>query len=278
MYISSYGLYAYNVDDWKIKINSMIPKIIHYCWFGGNPLPESAKKCIDSWRKFLPEYEIKEWNESNYDVHKIPYIHEAYEARKFAFVSDYARFDILYQYGGVYFDTDVQVIKEMDDIVARGPFMGREASAWMTSFGIPTGLTVAPGLGLGAPAGNNIYKEILDHYEGIHFLDKDGSLMTTTVGEHVTSILIKHGLNDDNEHIVNIEGIWIYPADVFCPMDYTKGNLLTLTERSVSIHLYDCSWLDHDTLSWRIHVLKNKLANLFGSKIISWIANVIKGR
>lgn len=97
----------------------MIPKIIHYCWFGGNPLPELAQKCIASWKKFLPDYEIKEWNESNYDVRKIPYIEQAYNAKKYAFVSDYARFDILYQYGGIYFDTDVEVIKPFDEILKR---------------------------------------------------------------------------------------------------------------------------------------------------------------
>jgi len=102
----------------------MIPKIIHYCWFGRNPLPASALKCIYSWRKFLPNYEIKEWNEDNFDVNIIPYTREAYEAKKYAFVSDYARFYILYHYGGLYFDTDVEIIKPMDDIVERGNFYG----------------------------------------------------------------------------------------------------------------------------------------------------------
>ena len=102
----------------------MIPKKIHYCWFGRGPLPDLAKKCIASWRKYLPEYEIKEWNEDNFDVHCIPYCSEAYDAGKYAFVSDYARFKILYEYGGLYFDTDVEVIKAMDDIISRGPFMG----------------------------------------------------------------------------------------------------------------------------------------------------------
>src|SRR5215510_15199585 len=104
----------------------MIPKIIHYCWFGGNPLSELALKCIASWKKYFPNYEIKEWNESNYDVHKIPYTSEAYNAKKYAFVSDYARFDILYQYGGIYFDVDVEVIKQFGDILNDTGFMGME--------------------------------------------------------------------------------------------------------------------------------------------------------
>ena len=108
----------------------MIPKIIHYCWFGRGPLPELAQKCIASWKKYLPDYEIKEWNEDNFDVNILPYTAEAYQAKKYAGVSDYARFWILYQYGGIYFDTDVEVIRPIDDIVVRG-------NRWTTSIPIP---------------------------------------------------------------------------------------------------------------------------------------------
>jgi mannosyltransferase OCH1-like enzyme len=122
----------------------MIPKVIHYCWFGRNPLPPFAVKCIESWKKFLPGYEIKEWNEDNFDVNIIPYTQEAYEARKYAFVSDYARFYILYHHGGIYFDTDVEVIKSIDDIIERGAFMGCENEAKPGA----TALAVGPWPGL----------------------------------------------------------------------------------------------------------------------------------
>ena len=124
----------------------MIPKIIHYCWFGGKPLPESARKYIASWRKYFPDYEIKEWNENNFDVNIISYTAEAYKARKYAFVSDFARFWILYHHGGLYFDTDVEVIGSFDDIIARGPFMGCESGLRPME---GDSLLVAPGLGLG---------------------------------------------------------------------------------------------------------------------------------
>ena len=132
----------------------MIPKVIHYCWFGRNPLPSLAIKCIESWRKYLPDYEIKEWNEDNFDVNIIPYTQEAYQVGKYAFVSDYARFWILYKYGGLYFDTDVEVIKPMDDIIARGPFMGCEKDVSDTSVA-----SVAPGLGLGVNPGRGPWVE-----------------------------------------------------------------------------------------------------------------------
>ena len=123
----------------------MTPQIIHYCWFGRNPLPDLALKCIASWRKYLPDYEIKEWNEDNFDVNIIPYTAEAYKAKKYAFVSDYARFYILYKYGGLYFDTDVEVIRPISDILNNGAFMGCECDGMSKS----SPITVAPGLGLG---------------------------------------------------------------------------------------------------------------------------------
>ena len=131
----------------------MIPKVIHYCWFGRNPLPESAVKCIDSWRKFMPDYEIKEWNEDNFDVNAIPYTAEAYQMKKYAFVSDYARFWILYQYGGLYFDTDVELIKPIDDIVEKGPFMGIEETCKIIPVNLVGYPLVNPGLGISVEQG-----------------------------------------------------------------------------------------------------------------------------
>lgn len=107
----------------------MIPKIIHYCWFGRNPIPVEYQRYIESWKKFLPDYEIKEWNEDNFDVNIIPFTKEAYDVKKYAYVSDYARLKILYDNGGVYFDTDVEVIRNMDDIIAAGAWMAVEKHA-----------------------------------------------------------------------------------------------------------------------------------------------------
>lgn len=136
----------------------MIPKIIHYCWFGRNPLPELAQKCIASWKKYLPDYEIKEWNEDNFDVNIIPYTAEAYAQKKYAFVSDYARFWILHKYGGIYFDTDVEVIRPIDDIIARGNFMGFETDPNPAKGDASEG-SVAPGLGLGVAPGLGIIEK-----------------------------------------------------------------------------------------------------------------------
>lgn len=211
----------------------MIPKIIHYCWFGRNPLPEMAKKCISSWKKYLPDYEIKEWNEDNFDVNIIPYTAEAYRAKKYAFVSDYARFWILYKYGGLYFDTDVEVIKSMDEIIARGPFMGCENKAEKGA----TTLGVAPGLGL--------YEMLVKSYEGESFINKDGSYNQITIVKRTTQLLCELGLKNTDE-IQCVAGVNIYPVDYFCPMN-RFNHKIEITPNTVSIHHYDASWQTPET-------------------------------
>ena len=211
----------------------MIPKVIHYCWFGRNPLPKSAKKCIASWKKFFNDYEIKEWNEDNFDVNIIPYTHDAYEAKNYAFVSDYARFWILFHYGGLYFDIDVEVIKPMEDLVEKGAFMGWE-TAEKNAF-------VNPGLGLCAPKGLLIYKEILDNYQSkMKFYLEDGTRNSYTMIPMVSGLLEKYGLKrDGSEQVIN--GITIYPIDYFNPYHYLIGEL-NKTNNTRSIHWYSMSW------------------------------------
>lgn len=214
----------------------MIPKTIHYCWFGKTPLPTFAKECIKSWRKYLPDYEIKEWNEESFNVNIIPYTKEAYESKKYAFVSDYARFWILYNYGGLYFDTDVEVIKPMDDIIKKGAFMGCECEAQAGT----TACAVAPGLGLGCNPGLKFYKEILEKYESLHFVNKDGSYNLTTIVDYTTDLLCKHGLQNVNE-IQQVGDIYIYPVDYFCPISVHDGKL-RITSNTRTIHHYAQSW------------------------------------
>ena len=271
----------------------MIPKVIHYCWFGRNPLPESAKKCIASWHKYLPDYEIKEWNEDNFDVNIIPYTQQAYEAKKYAFVSDYARFWILYHHGGVYFDTDVEVIRPMDDIIKKGPFMGREKGAYIKATGDNSvevkgdaglgvapglGLGVNPGLGLGVNPGLGLYKELLNLYDSLKFKNEDGTLNTKTIVSYTTEILLNHGLNENNDEPQEVAGVWVYPPDVFCPMDHTQANKITITERTVSIHLYDCSWINHNTLGYKLHLAKIMFARHLGVEFVNICANLIRFR
>jgi mannosyltransferase OCH1-like enzyme len=219
----------------------MIPKKIHYCWFGGNSLPKSAKKCIKSWKKFFPDYEIIQWNEDNYNVNKIQYTKEAYEAKKYAFVSDYARFDILYNEGGIYFDTDVEVIKSFNDILMNGAFMGCEIDGNGTGNTGKEYISVNPGLGIATERGTELFKEIIDFYSEQTFLNADGTLNTETVVTKTTNILKNHGLKDING-IQKVEEITIYPKDYFNPLNNNTGKL-DKTENTHSVHWYSMTWL-----------------------------------
>lgn len=215
----------------------MIPKIIHYCWFGKKPLPKTAINCIDSWKKFFPGYEIKEWNEDNFDVNMISYTAEAYAAKKYAFVSDYARFWILYHYGGIYFDTDVEVIKPMDDILTKGPYLGCEEDTKGQK--IPS---VNPGLGMAAPPKNQLIKEMLDNYAPLHFLSENEEAekgLYKTVVSYLTDLLEEKGLKPISG-IQLIDGFYIYPKEYFNPLSYI--NQLEITSKTYSIHHYAATW------------------------------------
>ncbi len=242
----------------------MIPKMIHYCWFGRNPLPKSVNKCIASWCRFFPDYEIKEWNEDNFDVNIIPYTREAYALKKYAFVSDYARFYILYHYGGLYFDTDVEVIRPMEDILARGAFMGIEQDASLVG--------VAPGLGLGASSGLEVYREILSYYECLHYVDAEGCPLPGTVVSHTTRLLQQHGFILENT-LQQIAGVWIYPNDYFNPLEDATGKL-NITKNTRSIHWYSKTWMDNygPVRTW----VTRWVHRIFGINSLGWLKRYIK--
>lgn len=229
----------------------MIPKIIHYCWFGGNEKPELALKCIESWKKYCPDYTVIEWNEDNYNINSCQYIREAYEKGKWAFVSDYARFDILYEHGGVYFDTDVELIRPINDILEKGQFMGMEDDRG----------SIASGLGLALDKGNKIAKEIIDSYRSRQFIQSNGFYDQTNVVSFVTDIFKEKGYIPENR-IQNIEGITIYTKDYFCPLDYDTGEL-NITSNTRSIHHYISSWKNEREKKWhKFSVLVHKRYSL----------------
>ena len=237
----------------------MIPKIIHYCWFGGKPLPRSAEKCIASWKKYLPGYEVKRWDESNCDVNAIPYTREAYAACKYAFVSDYARFWILYHYGGVYFDTDVEVIRPIDDIINRGGFLGVESNR--------NGIyTVNPGLGFAATQGTAVIGEMVNLYSTFLFINTDGASDLKNIVEITTDYLSSKGLQNTDE-IQDCCGFTIYPKDYFCPIDYDTREL-KITENTRTIHHYAESWVPRSTR------FKNALSRLFGKRFMSCLVRI----
>ena len=243
----------------------MIPKIIHYCWFGRNPIPAEYQSYIDSWRKFLPDYEIREWNETNYDVNCIPFSKEAYEVGKYAYVSDYARLRILYEHGGVYFDTDVEVIRPMDDLMERGPWMGVEKHTCRP--GIDD--MVAVGLGFAVEPMNPIIKEIMEFYEEHHYIYPDGHMEQIPIVPVVTDVLRKHGMPNKLGSPTKVEGITIYPYDYFCPQDGFWGKI-EITKNTYTIHHYSATWMSRkDKLKmWKGHFFQTNPVGMFLKRII----------
>ena len=246
----------------------MIPKIIHYCWFGRNPLPELAQKCIASWRKYLPDYEIKEWNEDNFDVNIIPYTAEAYAAGKYAFVSDYARFWILYKYGGIYFDTDVEVIRPIDDIIARGNFMGYETdpNPQKGIDGVACEASVNPGLGLGVAPGLGLIKKMMDYYDGQHFVCENNYRNQITVVDICTNVLVDNGLKFVSG-IQQVDDVYIYPSEYFCPINVTTGRI-HVEQNTRTIHHYAGTWVDKGFIIKIKETLKRLLPE-------SWLLSLI---
>ena len=214
----------------------MIPKVIHFCWFGRNPLPEFAKKCLDSWKYFCPDYEIKLWDESNFDVTSSIYVSEAYEEKKWAFVSDYARLKIIFENGGIYLDTDVEVLRSLDKLLYHKCFLGTEINE--------EGVLINTGLGFGAEKGKRVIKKMLEEYEGIHFKFSHGVIDSTTCPVRNTIALKKLGYKYNNK-VTTVDEAIVFPPEYFSPMNYLTG-ITNVTENSFSIHHYSALWLTNE--------------------------------
>jgi len=228
----------------------MIPKNIHYCWFGGGEMSQLAKDCIASWHKYMPDWEYKLWNEDNFDVTSIPYTKEAYEAKKYAFVTDYVRLWALYEEGGVYMDTDVMALRPLDDLMYLSAFTGYEGSKNKPPV---TGLIAS------APHGEWV-KEQLDSYEGAHFLIGDGVFDLTTNTVRIANIMRENGFVQDGFEQV-YKDLHVFPVEYFCPRQ-TTGEYLR-TENTYCDHLGLGSWAECDN-GW-----KTKVGHLVGKKIMT---------
>lgn len=208
-----------------------IPKIIHYCWFGYAPKPYWAEKCINSWKKYCPDYKIIEWNEDNFDISQCPlYVKQAYNAKKWAFVTDYARLKIVYEIGGIYMDTDVELKKNLDD------FLNYDAY-----FGFEDGVHINTGLGFGAIPESSIIYEMMQEYLDIEFVLSDGSFDNTPCPIRNTNVLLKHGLKQDDSLQMLEDTILILPKIYLCPISYDTGKRLR-SSKTVSVHWFSASW------------------------------------
>lgn len=223
-----------------------IPKIIHYCWLGSNPKPESVLKCIASWKKYCPDYEIREWNESNLDISMNEYTRQAYEAKAWGFVPDYLRLWIVYTYGGIYLDTDVQIIKDFTPLLQNAAFAGFERDTADKD----NGAFVNFGQGFGAEAGNPIIGEHMHLYDNLIYQNPDGTYNRIPSPHYTTSVLTAHGLNRKKNEIQKLHCITIYPDDYFCPKSFATG-LVKKSKNTYSIHQFDGSWYSEEEQKMR---------------------------
>ncbi len=208
----------------------MIPKTIHYCWFGGNPLPPLAEKCIKSWKKYCPDFEIVRWDESNFDVNCCKYTSEMYKQKKWAFLTDYVRLKVVYDNGGIYLDTDVEVIKPLTELLANVAFMGLE-----TTHSINTGL------GFGAEKHHWFVGENMKYYE-----NWDYSCPIETCPVITTRLLKPYGIDCHSKEIQKYKNLTIYPVEFFCPKEFETG-IIKASKNTYTIHHFNASWHDEKT-------------------------------
>lgn len=237
-------------------------KIIHYCWFGGNPKSVVIEKCIESWRQFFSGWEIREWNETNFDINYNIYVQQAYQAQKWAFVSDYVRFWALEKYGGIYFDTDVEVIRPFKELLKQEAFAGFETDKY-----------IAPGLVLySREPGHPVIARTREWYDKASFLDENGERIRINVCGIFTGVLSQYGYSANGREQVCC-GMTLYPKEYFCPFDDATG-LLHKTENTYSIHWYDKSWMP------RRRVLRNKcmriLHRIFGVDVKKKLFRILR--
>lgn len=243
----------------------MIPKTIHYCWFGHGQMPELALKCIASWEKYLPDYKLKLWNEDTFDVNSNSYTKEAYEARKYAFVTDYVRLYALYNEGGIYMDTDVEVLKSLDDLLNLPAFSGYESNKKSL---FPTGL-------MASTKGGIWVKEQLDYYTNKHFLKEDNTYDMTTNVQIISNIMSQNGFEFTGEYQVYKNDMHCFPKDYFCPK--TSTGVLKITENSYCIHHFAGSWQEKSVIDKiKIFIFRKLLSPAFSDKLIQIKRNLKK--
>ncbi len=224
----------------------LIPKKIHYCWFSGNPIPEPLQKCISSWKQFCPDYEIIRWDESNYDINRYLHVKQAYEHKKWGFISDIARLEILYLHGGIYLDTDVELIRNLDDLLYQPGFCSVE-----------TWGTIGTGAGCGVQAGNPVIKAMLDFRKDTFSVDNNGQYIWKASGYYDTIPLLKMGLKLDGTTQTIAEGMMtVYSSEFFLPFNYISGET-KCTKNTFSIHHYSGSWAGEQGVAERLKTQNN---------------------
>ncbi len=242
----------------------MIPKKIHYCWFGGKTLPLLAQTCIKSWKKYCPDYELVRWDEDSFDIHSAPlYVQQAYQVKKWAFVTDYVRLYAMVNYGGIYMDTDVEVIKPLDKFLDHRAFSGFEDEK-----NIPTGI-------MASEKDFALFKQLLNYYDDALFINDDGSYNTKTNVETITEACLEKGLMQNNTFQI-IDGFALYSNDVFCPKSYVDG-IIRQTDNTVCIHHFNGSWFSDESKEIKKLRWQKEKRKYYKKKIDNYLKQILGG-
>lgn len=239
----------------------MIPKTIHYCWFGGKPLSKEVIYCINSWKKYMPEFEIIEWNENNFNVNQYQFAKEALTTKKYAFVSDVCRLHVLYENGGIYFDTDVEVLKPFDELLNNIAFVGFETNEF-----ICTAIMASEKKG-------EWIADLLKYYNNKSFYKIDGTYDTTPNPKIVSAIMSQNQLQFNNNYQEIKNYVTVYPTCFFSPKNYFTGKT-KITKDSFSIHHFNSTWMTEKQKN--LNKAKVFLIRIFGEKIIFSLIRLIK--
>lgn len=223
----------------------MIPKIVHYIWFGGKPFPKKVQKCIDSWHKYLPDYEFKLWNEDTFDVNSVEFTKQAYANKKWAFVSDYVRMYALNKFGGWYLDTDIEILRPIERFENHRMVLGTDHDGALTAL-------------MGSEPGHPYWNQVLDYYNNMSFVNEDGTFNMIVNNTYLQGILESYGYKFENKYQELKEGIVVYPDDYFHVANNEKGTIHK-TNNSYAIHWHTLLWtsdMSHWMRFFRLHVLK----------------------
>jgi len=238
----------------------MIPKIIHYCWFGRGTYPEKVENCIKTWKTILSGYEFKLWNEDSFDVNSVQFVKEAYAAKRFAFVSDYVRVFALKTYGGIYLDTDIEVVKKLDPLLLQKAVLGTDEGGYLTAF-------------MASEPNHPYFTSLLLLYQNMHFIKPDGTQNTEVNNTWMQNILRQYGYRKVNKEQHLKEGILLLPCEFFHAKSLTSGKLM-VTDNTYCIHHHTLLWISPKTKIIRFLRMKI-LVPLMGAerytKLTDWI-------
>lgn len=230
-------------------MENKIPKIIHFCWFGHGQYDEKMKFCMESWNEFCPEYQIMKWDEESFDLSSCLYAKQAYEKKRWAFVTDYVRFKVLEQYGGIYMDTDMQLLKSLDGFLHDDAFFSfKQLVEGMKLYTLTSGI-------IGSVKGNTLFEPLIESFESRSYLNEKGEEDMTPVAAFLTDILVKHNFEQNNE-LQKKDGIAVYPNDYLCPT-LLKGNDVVITENTAAIHHFVGTWRTPEILQMLMDKIKN---------------------